>query len=218
MINTNTNPVTSAMNMLVTQAKNGDCGCETPRTHKVPRMPIMIDQAKANPLDVRAFVGKPLHTVVDADALDRKMLQIFTSEKTAQSYAQSSLAAMKRRRQAAQPASTPQPLTEWGYIDLFEHIDFGGCEWHVVEQNNGTVGRYSDLWCGILWWAKNADNRVSSADVNVSADLVTFFDLPGLDLPNGSATITFAGDSWIPNLVEFGWNDRISSHLLWYLS
>ncbi|HKR20974.1 MAG TPA: hypothetical protein VJS17_00215, partial [Pyrinomonadaceae bacterium] len=101
--NTNTNAVTDAMNMLATQANGGDCGCASPRTHKVPRMPIMIDQAKANPLDVRAFVGKPLHTVLDADALDGKMLQLFTSDKTAQAFAKSSLAATKKRRQAATP-------------------------------------------------------------------------------------------------------------------
>ena len=220
MMNPTVNPLVNPMSMLVNPGNSGDCGCQGLRKHKVPRMPIMIDQAKANPMDVRAFLGKPLHTVVDGDALDGKMLQIFTNNETAQAYARSSLASTKSRRQAAtpQPTLTAGVPAGSGYIDLFEHIDFGGCEWHVPEANNGTVGRYADLWCGILWWAKNADNRVSSADVLVSADLVTFFDLEGINLIGGSATLTVPGDSWIPNFVDLGWNDRISSHLLWYIN
>ena len=220
MMNPIMNPMMNAMNMFATPANSGDCGCHGPRRHKVPRMPIMIDDAKANPMDVRAFLGKPLHTVLDADALDGKMLQIFTSHETAHGFAQSSLASTKSKRQAAtpQPRLTPGVPPGNGYIDLFEHIDFGGCEWHVTEANNSTVGNYGDLWCGILWWAKNANNRVSSADVLVSADLVTFFDLEGIDLIGGSATLWVPGNSWIPNLVELGWNDRISSHLLWYIN
>jgi len=181
----------------------------------------MIDQAKANPMDVRSFLGKPLHTVLDADAFDGKMLQIFTSQDIAHEFARSTAAsAAKNRREATtpQPTLTPGVPPDGGYIDLFEHIDFGGCEWHVPEANHHTVGRYADLWCGILWWAKNADNRVSSADVLVSADLVTFFDLEGINLIGGSDTLTVPGNSWITSFVPFGWNDRISSHLLWYTS
>jgi len=217
MMNQIVNPTMNPTNLILPLSDN-DCGCNSgPRRHKVPRMPIMIDQAKANPLDVRSFVGQPLHTVVDADALDGKMLQIFTNNETAQAFAKSSLAATRSKR----PTGTPQPtLTPGvppgnGYIDLFEHIDFAGCEWHLPESTgNGTVGRYADLWCGILWWAKNADNRVSSADVFVSADLVVFFDLEGINLIGGSATLLVPGNAWIPSFVPFGWNDRISSHLL----
>jgi hypothetical protein len=217
MMNPIANPLLTPMNVL-NPNDSGDCGCNSgPRRHKVPRMPIMIDDAKANPMDVRSFVGKPLHTVVDDDALDGKMLQIFTSNDMAESFARSSLLSAKSKRQAAtpEPTLTPGITPGQGYIDLFEHIDFGGCEWHIPENsNNGTVGRYADLWCGILWWAKNADNRVSSADVAVSADLVVFFDLEGINLIGGSATLLVPGNAWIPSLVPFGWNDRISSHLL----
>src|SRR5690349_19498838 len=219
MSNPTVNAMMNPMNMFLNPGNSGDCGCNGPTRHKVPRMPIMIDQAKANPLDVRAFVGKPLHTVVDADAIDGKMLQIFTSNDTAQAFAKSSFASMKIKRPAVTPQATPLTSGPLGYIDLFEHIDFAGCEWHVPETTgNGTVGRYADLWCGILWWAKNADNRVSSADVSVNADLVVFFDLEGINLIGGSATLLVPGNSWIPSFVPFGWNDRISSHLLMYTS
>ena len=218
MMNPMMNPITNPMNMGLTPG-NSDCGCHRSGTHRVPRMPIMIDQAKANPLDVRAFRGKPLHTVVDADASDGKMLQLFTSKETATKFAQT-ISVQKTRKQ---PSATPQPTltpgvpVDGGYIELFEHIDFDGCSWYIPEPyHNHTVPYYSQLWCGILWWAKNANNRVSSADIWVSADLVTFFDLEEIN-PSGS-TITFAGDSWITSLVPFGWNDRFSSHLLWYLA
>ena len=208
------------MNMFST-AGNKDCGCHGSANHKVPRMPIMIDQAKANPMDVRAFLGKPLHTVVDADAFDGKMLQVFTSKKTADEFARSSAAAGKNKRRAGtpEPTLTPGVPPDGGYIELFEHVDFGGCSWYIPEPyHNHTVPNYADLWaCGFLWWGwKNANNTVSSIDVLVSADLVTFFDLPGIDL--SGSTLTVPGDSWIPSLVPFGFNDRISSHLLWYLA
>jgi len=46
--------------------------------------------------------------------------------------------------------------------------------------------------------------------------LVTFFDDVNINF-NGS-TVTVLGDAWVPNLVPCGWNDRISSHLLWYFA
>ena len=215
MMNPITNPMTNPMSLFT--ADNSGCGCNG-STHKVPRMPIMIDQAKANPMDVRAFLGKPLHTVVDADALDGKMLQIFTSKETADGFARSTaLAAKKKQSETPRPTLTDGVPPDGGYIELFEHIDFGGCSWYIPEPyHNHTVPNYGDLWCGILWWAKNANNTVSSIDVLVSADLVTFFDLININ-PSGS-TITFPGNSWITSLVPWGWNDRISSHLLWYLA
>jgi hypothetical protein len=211
------NPMMNPMNMFLTPANSG-CGCKGPANHKVPRMPIMIDQVKADPRDVRAFLGKPLHTVADADAFDGKMLQIFTSKETAKEFARSTaLAAKKKQSRTPRPTLTDGVPPDGGYIELFEHIDFDGCSWYVPEPyHNHTVPNYGDLWCGILWWAKNANNTVSSIDVLVSADLVQFFDLENIN-PSGSS-ITFPGDSWITSLVPWGWNDRISSHLLWYLS
>ena len=216
MMNQIVNPMMNLMNTPVTPGDSG-CGCNGPRRHKVPRMPIMIDQAKANPMDVREFLGKPLHTVVDSDALDGKMLQIFTSDETAHAFAKSTAASRKSKRQLPppQPALTPGVPVNHGYVDLFEHIEFGGCEWYIPEFfHNGTVPNYGDLWCGALWWAKNANNRVSSMDILVSADLVWFFDLENINLPGGSATLLMPGDAWVPSLVDFGWNDRISSHIL----
>ena len=215
-----TNPMMNAMNLSFPVAANSGCDCKGNANHKVPRMPVMIDQAKANPLDVRAFMGKPLHTVLDADAIDGKMLQIFTNKQTADQFARTSVSAAKKKMQAttAHPMATPGVPPDGGYIELYEHIDFDGCSWRIPEANNHTVGNYGDLWaCGFLFWGwKHANNTVSSIDVIVSADLVTFFDLEGINL--GGSTFTVPGNSWIPTLVPSGWNDRISSHLLWYIN
>ena len=42
-------------------------------THEVPHIPIMIDGTKAESSNVRDFFGKPLHTVLDTDAVNKKM-------------------------------------------------------------------------------------------------------------------------------------------------
>lgn len=207
------------------------CDCRGPH-HKVPRMPIMIDQEKADPMDIRDLMGTPLHTVIDPDSINGKMLQIFTNKEQAKEFAlaipkrkPSAFLNRKRKQETKQTATNQQALTagvppDGGYLDLYEHIDFRGCNWRLLEWNSHTVGNYGNLWaCGFLWWGwKNANNIVSSMDVRVSADLVTFFDAPNLDYGNFSNTLWVPGDAWVPNLVPHGWNDRISSHMLWYLS
>ncbi len=221
------NPMMNPMSMFFT---SGDrvCDCQGPAIHKVPRMPIMIDQAKANPMDVREFTGRPLHTVLDDDALNNKMLQIFTSKEAAETFARS-IPTRKTRKQSAAPKTQEQVGTsqyaltagvppDGGYIELYEHVDFDGCLWRLLEYNSHTVGNYGNLWaCGFLWWGwKNANNTVSSFDVRVSADWVTFFD--DVNINFSGSTWWVQGDAWVPNCVPFGWNDRISSHLLWYFA
>ena len=206
------------------------CDCQGLAAHKVPRMPTMIDQTRADPRDVREFSGRPLHTVVDADALNGKMLQIFTNKDAARAMAQSlpkKSSSLPPRVQSdgsgGHAATSQQTLTagvppDSGYLELYEDVDFGGCLWRLLEQHSHTVGNYGNLWaCGFLWWGwKSADNAISSFDIKVSADSVTFFDAINLDFGNFSNTLWMPGDAWVPNLVPFGWNDRISSHLLWY--
>ena len=199
------------------------CDSNDLAVHKVPKLPIMIDQMEANPMDVREFTGRPLHTVLDQDALNHKMMQLFTTQESAEKYARS-LPAQKAKSgsKKQKPVGTSQAsLTagvspDGGYLELYEHIDFGGCRWRLLEYNSHTVGNYSNLLaCGFLWWGwNNANNKISSLDIRVSADWVTFFD--GINVNFSTGTIWMPGDSWVPNLVPFGWNDRISSHFLWY--
>jgi hypothetical protein len=190
----------------------------------------MIDQVAASPRDVRAFSGRTLHTVIDEDALNGKMLQIFTNGDTAKSLAQSASkgASSLPRARAPKPESgtaalrqtlTPGVPLDGGYLELYEHVEFDGCSWRLIEYDNHVVGNYGNLWaCGFLWWnRKNAENKVSSLDILISADYAIFFDATDLDSGDFSNTLWMPGNSWVPSLVPFGWNDRISSHMLWYL-
>lgn len=217
------NQMINPMNMFISPIDR-ICDCQGLPAHKVPRIPVMIDQASANPMDVREFTGQSLHTVVDQDALDGKMLQIFSNRGVAEEFARS----LTRKKQPStqnrqiKTAKSKNMLTagippDGGYLELYEHIDFAGCSWRLLEYNSHTVGNYGNLLaCGFLWWGwKRADNTVSSFDVRVSADLVTFFD--DVNINFSGSTIWVPGDAWVPNLVQYGWNDRISSHLLWYL-
>ena len=229
----------NSMNTMLMPFSSGSraCDCKSPKVHKVPRMPVMIDQQNADPTDVRDLTGTALHTVVDHDAIDGKMLNLFTSKIQAEEFARSipqrksSAYALSRREQqrsklaatsaeavkTAKSAETAVP-PDGGYMELYEHIDFDGCSWRLLEQDNHTVGDYSNLWaCGFLWWGwKNANDVVSSMDITVSARFVVFFDAPNLDYGDFTNTLWVPGNSWVPNLVPHGWNDRITSHMLWY--
>jgi hypothetical protein len=224
MMNPMMNPM-NPMGMFIPPSED-HCSCHGLTTHKVPRIPIMIDESKEDPRSVREFTGKPLHTVVDDDALNGKNLQIFTCRDKAESFAKS-LRPKKRNIERSPKKSSDQvsvaqyALTagippDGGYIELYEDVEFGGCSWRLLEYNRHAAGNYANLWsCGFLFWGwKNADNRISSMDVRLSADLVTFFDLPNLNF--AGSTMWMSGDSWVPSLVPLGWNDRISSHLFWY--
>jgi hypothetical protein len=193
--------------------------------HGVPQMPVMIDEAESDGRSVLEFRGQALTTVIDDDALSGRMLHIFTSREQAAQYVEAAEAQIRqdgassqlRRRQAVRSAS--QALTAGvppggGYIELYEHIDFAGCLWRILE-SEGVTFNYATKWtCGFLWWGWiNADNVVSSIDCLYSADVVIFFDFPALA---GSTLFVGTGDFQIPDLVPYGWNDRISSQLALY--
>ena len=189
---------------------------------------MMIDGLEAHPMDVRDLRGTPLHTVVDAEGLQGRMLKLFTEAKSAEAYAKNPPKPKKianaptsasRSAFAKQRTAKKANIGGPGYIDLYEHVDWAGCNWRLLEENARTVRNYADLWaCGFLWWGwKNANNTVSAVDVRIEADWITFFDAPDLDFGNFSNTLWLPGDAWVPNLVPFGWNDRISSHMVWYL-
>lgn len=210
------------------------CGCHEEDilfpTHKVPQVPILIDDERVEPRMIRNFAGSPLHTIFTED--EPELLRIFTTRENVEAHVREHSKQSSGSSEASQAPtntspgpvqSTSQALTagippEGGYIELYEHIDWGGCSWRAFEGTTRNVGDYR-TWgaCGFLWWGWiSADNRISSADVRVSADWVTFFDLPNLNF--SGSTFWVRGDSWIPNLVPFGWNDRFSSHMLWYFA
>jgi hypothetical protein len=200
-------------------------------THKVPRIPVMIDDSRAEPEAVKEFEfgGPALHTVVDRDALDNKVLRIFTDEDRAKEYVTDTLeesspseASRKgSRRRSHNPHNNPDGPPggvppDGGYVDLYEHVDMGGCRWRVLESTSKTVRAFSALWeCGTLCWGwVNANNNVSAVDFRISGakPVVVLAEFSNL----GGSWIWFPGRSWVPSLVPYGWNDRASSLIMMY--
>jgi hypothetical protein len=195
--------------------------------HGVPQIPVMIDEAETDARSVLDLHGQALTTVVDRDALDGRMLHIFTDRERAGQYleaAEAPLGQTTQRSEVRSPTritSAAQALTAGvppggGVIELWEDINLGGCGWRVPEWEH-VAFNYSTKWaCGFLFWGwKNADKVVSSIDCVYSADLVNFFDMPNL---SGSTLAVSPGVFRINDLTQLGWNDRISSQIAFYFS
>jgi hypothetical protein len=183
--------------------------------HKPPQMPIMIDNTEASPNVVREFYGHPLYTVVDSEALDEKMLRIFTSRQQAEGYCRQLIDNQDpfwvRRDTFRAASSTAVAPPGFGYVELYEHTGFNGCVWRLLDNHN--VGDFRTVVaCGFLgtaWFGINADNKVSSVD-SVSGWTVTVL-CSGILL--GGAWLFLPGDAFVPSLVPFGFNDIASSML-----
>jgi hypothetical protein len=180
--------------------------------HKVPKIPIMIDQIETEPETVREFTGQPLHTVVDGDALEGKMLQIFTTQQKAQEYTTTVKESQKPfRSKYHETTQTVSALSSapTGSITLYRNPYISGCYWYIPEAG-GFILDFRDIWaCGFgpFGWI-NADDIVSSVDPRLSKSLSwTLWESIYLQ---GSA-ITFVGNMAILDLGQYGWDDRASS-------
>jgi hypothetical protein len=171
--------------------------------HRVPEVPVVIDGEDMEPKAVRDFINQPLHTVLDQEAQDGGSLKIFPRWQAARDHF----------LRSAPEQSSPPP--QGGFVNLYENINFAGCEWHYPEWN-GTLGDFRKLWCGWSWWY-TADNRVSSVDCFISHPpggksaviLCEFFNL-------GGSWFWIPGELQVASLVPFGWNDRASSLQMMY--
>ena len=226
--------------ILASQIDAGPRGSEL--THKVPKLPVLLDDKKRlDPLAIRRWAGQPLHTVVDQEALQGEILRVFTDLEKGKEYMSGltfeepdAPGAPDRGLLPAEPSPDPRdssrpPIaggsnglppggvpSDNGFIDLFEHVEFGGCTWRIREFERKTVGNFLDLWaCGFLWWGwKNANDQVSSVDTLVSGNLPVVVMWENISL--SGSTISFFGRGVLRSLVPFGWNDRASSLQIWY--
>jgi len=64
----------------------GPSKIELALSHKVPKMPTRIDEQEVDPRTVLEFRGQTLVTVADGDAIEGRMLHIFTDLAPAQEY------------------------------------------------------------------------------------------------------------------------------------
>jgi hypothetical protein len=210
-------------------------------THKPPQLPVLLDgKNRLDPLAIRRFAGRPLFTVVDQEAVEGEVLRVFTDKETAREYMSGlrfdepdapgapDVSLRRDRPSAGSPGSQYPPVAggsdgfpggvppDGGFINLFEHVDWGGCQWRILEWERKTVADFTQFWaCGFLFWGwVNANNTISSLDCMVSGQSpwVTLWDLTNL----GGSGIGIWGRSMPSSLVPFGWNDRASSLQIWY--
>jgi hypothetical protein len=208
-------------------------------THRAPQIPVLLDgKTRIEPGAIRRFAGQPLFTVVDPEAAQGEILRVFTHQEKAKEY----LSGLKiedpiapgspdkgLRFSQVDPRSQASPIAggsngppggvppNSGYIDLYEHVDWGGAVWRVREWERVTVADFSTdlMCCGFLAWGwVSANDMVSSVDCMVSGDApwVVLWE----DANQGGSNIAIWGRSQASTLVDFGWNDRASSLQIWY--
>jgi hypothetical protein len=213
----------------------------TPRlhhlTHRLPTLPIVIDGKRAHPSAIRRHAGRALHTVVDHDALAGEVLQVFTDREKAEEHIKDQTFAepeapgeplMRLRDPELDADGSPLPVAggsdgppggvppDGGYVDLYEHQDWGGCTWRVLEWEHKTVRDYRDLWaCGFLAWGwRNANDQITCIDAMISGAKPMLVLAEHILL--GGSWIWFPGRAFVPSLVPYGWNDRASSQMILY--
>jgi len=210
---------------LLRRGVGSDASKASVNQHRVPTMPVQIDGDETDPRSVYDFIGTPLTTVVDADAISGRMLNIFSTRTKAIEYVDAAESPLPRRRRQAgtyrertaslSAALTAGPPPGQGFYEMYQHDNLDGCYWRILEWEGLTFNYSTKFACGFLWWGWiSADNIVSSIDSYVSADHVFLWDFPAL---GGSNLWIPSGDFRINSLSAFGWNDRISSQNVLYL-
>ena len=176
--------------------------------HRPPRIPFMIDDKETEKENLRDYNGKPLHTVVDNDAIEGKILRIFTTQDKAKQYCKTIL--------PASSSNTNKKSEEAiGYVDLYEHENHGGCVWRLYDSQN--YGDFSKVMsCGFMWWGwRNLDEKATSVDCALVR--MTHAILCEHKFLGGS-WLWLPARTWVLNLGAFGWNDRASSLHYMYIA
>jgi hypothetical protein len=189
-----------------------------PPNHGVPTLRVELDGSRVRPNRVRDFAG-PLHTVVDDRALIEEVVPIFTTAERARTYIEDGIRSNGEDTPTVldssdQPARSRVPSHPHGSVSLFKHIRYQGKEWEL----GGHWGDQPDFTC-LYWPCQNANDEVSSIMNDVlspAADWVLFTAFYE-HTHYGGCNITVRSKGWIPSLVPWGWNDRISSFRYdWY--
>jgi hypothetical protein len=199
-----------------------------------PQLATLLDDKKAEPREIATNPFPNLIYAVTPDTMSDNTLRVYTRPEAATEYLQD---ARRRFQKAEQPTRettlrspsessvTRQALTQGyygavgGYVTLHEHVDYGGGAW-TFWADWGTIRDFRSVFC-FLWWCQNIDDRVSSADVNISYIDGTIPYLPyvilfeninlvgaQLWLWSGNAP---GGPGLYPDLGIYGWNDVASS-------
>ncbi|MCK6211600.1 hypothetical protein KZX45_13700 [Georgenia sp. EYE_87] len=104
-----------------------------------------------------------------------------------------------------------------GYLDFYEHIDWGGCSWRILESGKLTWNLSQLMACGFMWWGWiSADRRISCVDALLSGEKPIYILCDQQNL--GGNWFWLPGRSFVPSLVPYGWNDRARSSTVMYFS
>jgi hypothetical protein len=212
-----------------------------------PRMPLSIDGSEEDPRSIIELDGVRVHYVLDEDAMNGKMLNVFTNQGDAEKYFAGTITrSLAPRRRHAKKAATPEETaaaitpvnpklfaasttsfaaaasypggvpTGGGYLDFYEHIDWGGCCWRMLESGKLNWNLDQLMACGFMWWGWiSADTKVSCVDARLSGEKPMYILCDQRNL--GGNWFWAPGRSFIKSLVDFGWNDRArSSHVMYF--
>lgn len=216
--------------------------------HRPPGIPMSIDEHEEDPRAISELNGTRLHYVIDRDALDEKMLHIFTSQGDAEKYFSNTVdTSLKPRLKTRNPVQRslsfglPEMLHQenpslfmggvvpqaappggvppnGGYIDLYEDKDWGGHQWRILEWETKTVGDFRKLTDCSFAWF----GCLAANDQVTGVDAMISGSKPmyvlAEDINLGGSWFWAPGRSFISNLTSYGWNDRASSLMIMYFS
>jgi hypothetical protein len=160
--------------------------------------------------------------VIDEEAQRSGEVAVFTNEDEARAAMGAELVAepdISDQEIGVESTALTAQVTLGGYVNLHEHIDYGGATW-AFYPSWGAIPDFRRVY-PTLWWFTNINDRVSSIDVNVNADppgtvawVILYRDINfGGDQLWTSSSYSYddGGGGMRRNLVSIGWNDAASS-------
>lgn len=189
-----------------------------------PAMSVLLDGKSVEPRQLVWHPCPTLQYVVTPDTMAEDTLRVFTQPAAAAEYVQDVQQRYARekgvpRAVASAPGGRRLRATQGyhgpvgGYIELFEHIDYGGSRW-TFWADWGTQRDFRRVYWNINDRVSSADCYVDYIDGNVPYDafviLFEHINLGGnqLWLWSGAAP---GGPGKYPDLGSYGWNDLASS-------
>ena len=155
--------------------------------HDTPLCPVVINGIRYRPEDIHLFDGHRLGFTVGKDGV----LYAFTSDEA--------LGKFEQEQGVSMAGSTVFDTLSYFY----EHINGGG-SW-VAGPPGTEIPNLSQL-------PVNLDNKISSEYINSAATSATLFD----DYDYRGDYLDIPGNTYVPDLRSYGWNDKASSLIVWW--
>lgn len=155
--------------------------------HETPLCPVVINGIWYKPEDIHLFDGHRLGFTIGRDGV----LYAFTSDD-----------ALREFNQAQEVAAAGVTVLD-NLSYFYEHINGGG-SW-VAGPPGTEIPDLSQL-------SFDLDNKISSEYINSMATSATLFD----DYDYWGDYLDIPGNTYVPDLRTYGWNDKASSLIVWW--